>query len=185
MSVGDQAYHNARKRLARLEKDAAELREFLAMCERYARLSPSEESAVDTAGKPAPEGRNQEPDENDSGRPTATPALIREWARAEMVSDGKPMNRGDLVALVEGRGHFIKTKDKANYIGTVMWRARDEFVNFPNEGYWPADLPYAPQNYQGAKGARHLGSGEGGLDDESTSRSSDVSDDKVSFFDKE
>jgi len=153
MSIGEQAYQNARKRLEQLEKEADRLREFIAMCERYAEVSPQQEitevttAKVDNSIPAIPRGERVE---TGPGRPTATPDVIREIAREETRKRGKPMARGALVTAIENRGYAIRGKDKSTQVGTVMWRAKGDFVNFSGVGYWPADLPYTPEGYEGA-----------------------------------
>lgn len=66
------------------------------------------------------------------GRP-ADFANIMERVLADV---GKPMQRGKLVEAVEGRGVEIPADDKARYLGTILWRHKDRFVNIPNLGYW-------------------------------------------------
>jgi hypothetical protein len=41
--------------------------------------------------------------------------------------------------------------DKPRYIGTIMWRHKDRFVNLKGHGYWVADEPYEPAGYDPEK----------------------------------
>jgi len=59
----------------------------------------------------------------------------------------RPMQRGELVAAVEERGVTIPSEDKARYLGTILWRNRDQFVNIPEAGYWLADAPCPAVDY--------------------------------------
>jgi len=37
---------------------------------------------------------------------------------------------------VEKRGIEIPSTDKQRYLGTILWRHRDRFVNIEGKGYW-------------------------------------------------
>ena len=49
---------------------------------------------------------------------------------------GKPVQRGEMVERIEAKGVKIWSDDKPRYIGTVLWRDKDRFVNIEGEGYW-------------------------------------------------
>jgi hypothetical protein len=59
----------------------------------------------------------------------------------------RPLQRSEFVAEVETRGHVIPSEDKARYLGTILWRHRDEFVNIPDVGYWLKNEPCEAIHY--------------------------------------
>lgn len=59
-------------------------------------------------------------------------AILRESKR--------PMPRGILVSEVERRGHAIPSRDKARYLGTILWRQGDRFESVDG-GYWLKGVP--------------------------------------------
>lgn len=62
---------------------------------------------------------------------------------ARVISDmGRPLNRSELVAALEERDVEIPSGDKERYLGTILWRHRDRFTNFPRVGYWLAGRPW-------------------------------------------
>jgi hypothetical protein len=77
------------------------------------------------------------------------PAKIAEVARKVIIAAGHPVQRGDLVRRIEEGGLTIHSDDKGKYIGTVMWRNDDVFVNIEGHGYW---VKSEPLNNQGAQG---------------------------------
>jgi hypothetical protein len=60
---------------------------------------------------------------------------------------GRPLTRSDLVKGLEERGLTLDSKDKPRYVGTILWRLRDQFENLEGHGYWLKGEPYAPANY--------------------------------------
>lgn len=59
-----------------------------------------------------------------------------------------PMPRGKLLSALRGRGLEIRSKDASKYLGTVLWRNPQHFINVEGEGYWLKDraLPDALHN---------------------------------------
>jgi hypothetical protein len=60
---------------------------------------------------------------------------------------GKPLSRPELVEELEKREVVIPSDDKPRYLGTILWRHRDRFINLPGFGYWLKDLAFAPASY--------------------------------------
>lgn len=67
---------------------------------------------------------------------------------------GMPMTRTRLVEAIERQGLVIPSTDKPRYIGTILWRHRDRFVNLTDHGYWLRNRTCAFAHY-------HPGSKEG------------------------
>jgi hypothetical protein len=59
--------------------------------------------------------------------------------RRLIISEGRPLNRGDLVRRLEAAGYLIDGSDKAKVLGTNIWRS-DKFDHIEGEGYWPRDI---------------------------------------------
>jgi hypothetical protein len=59
--------------------------------------------------------------------------------RRMIVSEGRPLNRGELVRRLEAAGYLIEGGDKAKVLGTNIWRS-EAFVHIEGLGYWPRDV---------------------------------------------
>lgn len=59
--------------------------------------------------------------------------------RRLIVSEGRPLNRGELVRRLEAAGYLIEGRDKAKVLGTNIWRSKD-FDHIEGQGYWPRDV---------------------------------------------
>jgi hypothetical protein len=70
------------------------------------------------------------------------PQEVADRAEALIKAHGRPVQRGDLVKMIEDSGLIIHSKDKNKYIGTVLWRQRHRFVNIEDEGYWLVGMEY-------------------------------------------
>ena len=68
---------------------------------------------------------------------------LADVAEKILLEAGHPMTRGQLVSALEKKNVKLKSSDNARYVGTIMWRNRDRFINFPVSGYWVRshDLP--------------------------------------------
>ena len=51
----------------------------------------------------------------------------------------------------------VAGQDPATNVGTILWRAKDEFVHLKPHGYWPRDVPYVAAGY--APDGRYAGAG--------------------------
>lgn len=69
------------------------------------------------------------------------PTEVAKRAEALIREHGKPLQRGELVRRIEASGMPLHTGDKGKYIGTILWRQRDKFVNVEGQGYWIVGLP--------------------------------------------
>lgn len=49
---------------------------------------------------------------------------------------GRPMNRGELVRIIEEKGTRLPGKDKFKVYGTNIWRS-GHFIHVEGKGYWP------------------------------------------------
>ena len=121
------------KVIQELRERKARLLEELDMIDQFLKLHQKLFPGNDSRNKSEPETRREpglsEGEKND-------PAAVA--ARAERVirEHGKPIQRGDLVRKIEESGLPIYSKDKNKYLGTILWRNRDTFVNVEGHGYW-------------------------------------------------
>jgi hypothetical protein len=88
---------------------------------------PRERTSVRASRTPAPK--------------TLAAAGVIKAAREVLIAEGRPRTRGTLVKALEARGYRVSGKDKERNLGTIMWRARDQFINIERLGYWPKDIP--------------------------------------------
>ena len=137
MNIGEQAYANALKKRKKLKDELAEIDRFIALCRQF-----SEDRDPDTHRH-----RTKTEPMSLSDVLGDSPERIRKLCRELMIEHAKPMTRAELVIGLETHGVVLKSKDKANYIGTILWRAKDQFVNLESFGYWPKDTPYGPAEY--------------------------------------
>jgi hypothetical protein len=58
--------------------------------------------------------------------------------------------RGELLSLIEKAEtvpSLHNSPDKIKYLGTILWRYHDRFVNLPGYGYWIKSQPFADAHY--------------------------------------
>lgn len=61
-------------------------------------------------------------------------------ARRMIISEGRPMNRSELIRRLEVAGYVIEGRDKSKVLGTNIWRSK-QFEHVEGRGYWPTDVP--------------------------------------------
>ena len=71
---------------------------------------------------------------------SAQVAGMLDVARRIILSEQRPLKRGDLVARLEARGFTIAGADKNKVLGTNLWRSK-KFSHVEGQGYWPVDVP--------------------------------------------
>jgi hypothetical protein len=144
---------NARKRLAELEREKADIEQFIKL---YGRFSEGTEDAQSEPSETQPrETYPQEPEPMDNGdklehRRGATPSEIVLLMERVIREVGHPMTRGEIVAALDARDVLISAQDKPRYIGTIAWRHKGKFINVEGRGYWlrgeAFDVPGVPAN---------------------------------------
>lgn len=60
-------------------------------------------------------------------------------ARRLILTERRPLKRGELVSRLEDRGYEVIGTDKNKVFGTNVWRS-GRFLHVPGEGYWPKDV---------------------------------------------
>jgi hypothetical protein len=133
----------ALKRKKELQSELAELDQFI---DTYRRLSGERKPA----SEPAPvQSRLDFP-----AQMVATPG--KRWMPQEIADiverilgkTGLPLNRYQLVDAIEREGILIPSTDKPRFIGTILWRQKDRFVNLKDFGYWLKDRPCGFARYR-------------------------------------
>jgi len=81
----------------------------------------------------------------------ASPAEVVKESLAVLIAAERPMKRGDLLSALTRRNVKVGGGDKSKVLGTILWRAKDQFVSLPGWGYWVKDRPYLPALYDPAK----------------------------------
>lgn len=146
------AYRNALRRRAELLKEIKEIDGFLEMYRRYSGTKVGETetlfgqgsialdqstSVVPDAVEPAPTRKKRR------GNPDVIASAVERIIR----DSGHPMVRSAIAEALEARGIEIPSNDKARYVGTVLWRQSDRFVNLNKEGYWIKGVPHEDAGY--------------------------------------
>lgn len=139
----DSGRANALKRKQELLSELHDIDVYLALDERFSGAKPEQDETPAPVKKPvksleAIRGKRKK---------KASPAVIAKVAAAVIREKDKPQTRGELVVALEEKGLTIISNDKPRYIGTILWRLSDQFVNLEGHGYWIKDQPYAPASY--------------------------------------
>ena len=69
------------------------------------------------------------------------PKAIANGIEAILRGADLPVRRGKLITRLAENGIPIHSQDKSKYIGTILWRNSDRFVNIEGRGYWLTDRP--------------------------------------------
>lgn len=144
----------ALQRLAQLQREEAELRQFIAMYQQLDGAGALSHTQVawrvdDKQLKGNDDNKkNNLPVDNLAQRhrknrppgptPKETAALMERVIRER----GEPMSRGEIVEAFDRRDVEIPAQDKARYVGTIAWRNKGTFVNIEGRGYWIRGLPF-------------------------------------------
>lgn len=81
----------------------------------------------------------------------ASPAEVSREVLAVLVAAERPLKRGALLSALSKRGVKVGGTDKSKVLGTILWRAKDQFVSLSGWGYWIKDRPYPPALYDPLK----------------------------------
>ena len=152
----DQALRNALKRKKELENELAEIGRFIELHQRFSgtkrektELSPmniADESNHGLRSHADIKPENMLAIRHRRGQPDDFANMM-----ARIIGDlERPLTRTELVAALEERRVTIPSSDKERYLGTILWRHRDRFKNFPRVGYWLAGRPW--QDYYPSRG---------------------------------
>jgi len=135
---------NARKRLAALRAEAAEIERFIAMYERFedGNVSGPKTSKEANSEETYPQNSFSVDKFDRSEHSGPRPAEIAEMMERMIREIGRPMTRGEIVKAFELRDFEIPAKDKSRYLGTIAWRNKGKFVNVNGLGYWLRGVPF-------------------------------------------
>lgn len=143
----EDAVKRALRRKRELEQELAEIELFLKV---YARFS--DRTNIETGDSPdinaARQGEAAETTYRILARPLrrrANPAEFAEMAARIIRDERRPLSRTELVEALEKREVELPSQDKPRYLGTILWRNRDRFINIPNKGYYLAELMTAEE----------------------------------------
>jgi hypothetical protein len=138
------AIENARKRLAAIRAEAAEIERFLELYESFSDehvdanvsgpLGHSEETYPQNS-KTVDNGKNPALSVRHGPRPTELVRIMERLIREV----GRPMTRGEIVDALNRRDVEIPAKDKSRYLGTIAWRNKHTFIHIEGRGYWVRD----------------------------------------------
>ena len=78
---------------------------------------------------------------------TVGPSDLGPMMRRILLEHGKPMTRTQLLDALVARDVKLAGGDKSKYLGTIIWRMREAFINLDGHGYWPKDKPYQAAGY--------------------------------------
>jgi hypothetical protein len=144
----DQAISNALKEKEQLKKRLAEIEHFLRLYERFSKgnQAPTADApAVDKSRKSTqvPRKRESVHDVHVTGT-LHGPAVVVRVTKAILKDLGVPRTRGYLADELQHRKVYLPGKDteaRARYVGTILWRNRDDFEHIEGQGYWLKGVP--------------------------------------------
>ncbi|MGO8082788.1 hypothetical protein [Rhizobium leguminosarum] len=126
----DAVYEKAVAKKRALELEIAEIDVFLRLYERYATETNQKqtEPVLNTAIASSRAKRK--------ARPSELVSIVERLIR----SHSSPMQRGEIVDALAHSDIELESQDPARYLGTLLWRNSDRFINVPGEGYTLTDL---------------------------------------------
>lgn len=141
----------ALQRLAELQREMDEVRQFIELYHRFDAGSPVANRRARTpdavGGDSQLTGTTVEnltlqpvensPEKTRKGRPAGSgPREIAEIMERVIREADRPLSRGEIVDALERREIGIPAQDKARYVGTIAWRNKGKFINIEGRGYW-------------------------------------------------
>ena len=122
-----------RKRLAELQAEVEVLQNLITAYAEIARSQPSgtdsDEAQLSLYGGSIRQARQER----------VAKAIAA--ARHLILTEGRPLKRGEIVKKLLAEGYEIEGADKNKVFGTNLWRS-GQFITVEGEGYWPKDVPY-------------------------------------------
>jgi hypothetical protein len=122
-----------------LRERKAKLIEELNLIDQYLKLHERLFPRESGGNKSRLAGVNVQP--RSEGEEKNDPRVVADRAEEVIRAQGRPLQRGEIVRYIMESGLPLYTKDKGKYLGTILWRHRDRFVNIPELGYWIKGLP--------------------------------------------
>lgn len=149
----DRAYANALKRKEELENELAKISVFLDMYRHFS----------------GPEREQTEPNINASVMPISKesgsspprrrlrPHEIAVLAERVIRGADEPLTRAEIVTRLESAGVELHSDDKPRYVGTILWREKDRFINLAGRGYVTSDMAARWQGVEKADPIKETG----------------------------
>jgi hypothetical protein len=75
-------------------------------------------------------------EKREKAQPLNDPDAIVEAMRSILSIADEPMTRGQLRSALSSRGIIVHSKDVSKYLGTLLWRNKNHFINIEGQGYW-------------------------------------------------
>jgi hypothetical protein len=137
------AVRNAKKRREELRKELEKIEQFLSLYEEFSDAAKgikkiaSIGSGGEGGSKPMVVEKNL----------AAKPVEVISAARVILDNSSRPMSRSELLNELLKSGLNIDATDKAKYVGTILWRNGDVFVQIEGRGYWLKGKPFPETGY--------------------------------------
>lgn len=141
----DRAYANALKRKEEIENELAKINSFLDL---YRHFSGPEGEQIEPPPQESRGGGNKETTNPRASR-FPKPPEIADMAERLIRGAGHPLTRAQIVERLETAGVELNSEDKPRYVGTILWREKDRFINIPGEGYTMEDMATPLQALEG------------------------------------
>lgn len=127
-----EVYRQAIARREMLRNELHDIEQFIELFEKYfgsnySSIEQSNEASLASCSRGVDDAPNKRRN---------NPKVIADLAEKAIESAGRPLQRGELVDIIEGMGVPIHSEDKPRYIGTILWRNEDRFENIEGKGYW-------------------------------------------------
>lgn len=151
----DRAYSNALKRKRELEEELAKTDAFLDMYRHFS--GPEQEQ--DEPGNEASATPLPKESERSASRRRLRPHEIAALAERVIRGADEPLTRAEIVSRLENAGVELRSDDKPRYVGTILWREKDRFINLTGRGYVMADMAGRWQSAEKGASARKPGEG--------------------------
>ena len=140
----DETLSKALKRKEELEKELVQVQQFIDLYRALFGEEIGENSANASTTEPAKSPEEAPQKRRRRGKPTE----IADAAERVIRSLNRPVQRGELVSRIEQEGIEIHSDDKPRYIGTILWRQSERFVNVEGRGYWLTGVPLPDEDGQ-------------------------------------
>jgi hypothetical protein len=124
----DAAYKNALAKRDELRRELEDVEKFLALYQRFS--SHGSISTAERASEKPQSGRSKRKQRARLPRRFKSQEVLA-VVRDLLVEGGRPLTRGKLAKAIEDRGITLASQDKPTYIGSLMFRFSDQFVNIP------------------------------------------------------
>lgn len=134
--MSNEAYKNALAKRDQLQKELAKIDDFLSL---YQQFESASNVVVESEKLLDSKAKNNEPalvaQRRKSGK-KVKPSVLKDIVKAVLREAGKPLSRREIIEGIETKNSTIPSKDKSGYIGSLLYRFRDEISSSHGSGYW-------------------------------------------------